>query len=93
MRQELSKCVSERERRNSVCLSGYSRYRIMVSTRKETSRGIHGDMCVNLGGNHESFVPKGWKIFFMAAAPEMVPYTYFSIIPGGFYEEKRATKH
>ena len=63
----------------------------MVSTRKETSRGIHGDMCVNLGGNHESFVPKGWKIFFMAAAPEMVPYTYFSIIPGGFYEEKRGS--
>ncbi len=49
---------------------------------------MHGDMCVNLGGNHESFVPKGWKIFFMAAAPEMVPYAYFSMIPGGFYEEK-----
>ena len=49
---------------------------------------MHGDMRVNLGGNHESFVPKGWKIFFMVAVPEMVPYAYFSMIPGGFYEEK-----
>jgi len=49
---------------------------------------MHGDMYVNLGGNHESFVPKGWKIFFMAAARRwFLGYNIVSF-QEVFYEEK-----